>query len=497
MLPLVTEAIHARQAESPRVRPAVSLCQAEEAAPPATAIPAQPRRGRRTTLPLVPPGDLPVEEGWEQYFASHQPHPGDVADLVLRLHQKKDPVGVVACLEAALRNGQGQPWMYTVLALEMEAAGRPSADVQRVLLSLVDSQIDAPNLLYTAAFLTRYGARERALVLYQQAALADPTRLEPYVLGLRLAVQLRDVDGAIWGISGQLQRSWQKGYEQQHRTAIAQTDALEQQLREAGETAEADRLAEAVRQARQRDLFVELTWTGLADLDLLVEEPGGTVCSFDNPQTPGGGILAADGHGANQADSLDRYVCPQGLPGDYTLRVRYNVGNVVGKRAVLRIVRYQGTPYEMEDRHSLELGPEDRLLRVSLHRGRRQELGWIPLVAPRETARRSGRGGREERDGQRDALSGLNDRNRRLARGGAGYQPVITILPDGISNTALAVVSADRRYVRLSMTPLFSTIRDVFTYSFLSGGGGQGGAGGGGTGGGGTGGGGAGTGVNR
>lgn len=493
--------MHTRQAQPLQAQPAVLLCQAEEAAPPATAIPAQPNRPRRSTLPLTPPGDLPAEEGWEQFFSTHQPHPGDVADLVLRLHQKKDPAGVVACLEAALRNGQGQPWMYTVLALEMEAAGRPAADVQRVLLSLVDSQIDAPNLLYTAAFLTRYGAKDRALALYQQAALADPTRLEPYVLGLRLACQLRDVDGAIWGVTGQLQRAWQKGYEQQHRAAVAQTDALEQQLRDAGETAEAERLARAVRQARQRDLFVELTWSGVADLDLIVEEPGGSICSFDSPQTPGGGILAADGHGANQADSLDRYVCPQGLPGDYTVRVRYNVGNVVGKRAVLRIVRYQGTPYEMEDRHSIELGPEDQLLRVSLNRGRRQELGWIPLVAPQDRERRSGRGGREERDRERDALTGLGDRNRRLARGGAGYQPVITILPDGISNTALAVVSADRRYVRLSMTPLFSTIRDVFTYSFLTGGGGGAGGGGGGAGGGGGGagggGGGAGTGVNR
>ncbi|MFN9269096.1 MAG: hypothetical protein ACK5V1_10795, partial [Planctomycetaceae bacterium] len=62
------------------------------------------------------------------------------------------------------------------------------------------------------------------------------------------------------------------------------------------------------------------------------------------------------------------------------------------------------------------------------------------------------------------------------------------------------------RYVRLSMTPLFSTIRDVFTYSFLTGGGGRTGGGGGGAGGGGGGaggggagggGGGAGTGVNR
>jgi hypothetical protein len=71
-----------------------------------------------------------------------------------------------------------------------------------------------------------------------------------------------------------------------------------------------------------------------------------------------------------------------------------------------------------------------------------------------------------------------------------GYQPQIQTFLDGTSLFVQAVVSADRRYVRLSVTPLFQNITDVFTFSFLSGGGGGAGGAGGGAGGGGAGGGG-------
>lgn len=76
-----------------------------------------------------------------------------------------------------------------------------------------------------------------------------------------------------------------------------------------------------------------------------------------------------------------------------------------------------------------------------------------------------------------------------------GFTPQITTLSEGVTFTVQAVISADRRYVRLSVAPNFTTITDVFTFSFVSGGtggnqqggigGNQGGIGGGGIGGGG------------
>jgi general secretion pathway protein D len=48
----------------------------------------------------------------------------------------------------------------------------------------------------------------------------------------------------------------------------------------------------------------------------------------------------------------------------------------------------------------------------------------------------------------------------------AAYQPVITVLSQGQALTVQAVVSADRRFVRLTVVPFFSTIGDVEEFKF-------------------------------
>jgi general secretion pathway protein D len=48
----------------------------------------------------------------------------------------------------------------------------------------------------------------------------------------------------------------------------------------------------------------------------------------------------------------------------------------------------------------------------------------------------------------------------------AAQQPVIVVLSEGTFLTIQAVVSNDRRYVRLTVVPFFSQIRDVETFTF-------------------------------
>lgn len=93
------------------------------------------------------------------------------------------------------------------------------------------------------------------------------------------------------------------------------------------------------------------------------------------------------------------------------------------------------------------------------------------------------------RDAQRLGIAG---RNPFGLRGGVGFRPEITVLPQGASLSTLAIISADRRYVRITPLPFFSQIGDVTTFNFVTGdtgngnppaGGGGGGIGGGGGGG--------------
>ena len=48
----------------------------------------------------------------------------------------------------------------------------------------------------------------------------------------------------------------------------------------------------------------------------------------------------------------------------------------------------------------------------------------------------------------------------------AAQQPVIVVLSEGTMMTVQAVVSDDRRYVRLTLVPFFSQIGDVETFTF-------------------------------
>jgi len=57
----------------------------------------------------------------------------------------------------------------------------------------------------------------------------------------------------------------------------------------------------------------------------------------------------------------------------------------------------------------------------------------------------------------------------RIWRQPVGFMPVITWLPEGTSLTASAVVSPDRRYVRMSLNPFFSRIGNVDTFNYNTG----------------------------
>ena len=417
-----------------------------------------------------------MEKAWDEFFRKNDPDPRAVCDVVHRLHKAKRTDAVIACINAALIHGRSQPWMYTVLALEMERAGRPREDIERVLLSTVDfSAVNVSNILYSAAFLTRFGAKERALGMYRQASAVDPTRLEPYAMALRLAREAEDPATVAWAATGILQRAWGTDYKKLHSDAEATARDMEAALRKVGNDQAADRLSESLVEAAKRDLVIELSWSGKADLDLLVEEPAGAICSAENPVTMGGGIFVHDGFGGDQKDCYDKYVCPRGMSGDYRATARHISGDVVGKRAVLEVVRYQGSSREIVDRFTIKLSDRDRVVRVTLQHGRLKELTAVPLLeAPREelgTARGNGRNRlvRNTREGNKAGARFVEDRQR--ARGGAaapGYQPVITIIADGVTNTANAVVSGDRRYVRMSLVPTFSTLTDVQTFSFIS-----------------------------
>lgn len=438
-----------------------------------------------------------AREQWLEFFSKHRPYPLRIRQWVMKLHRQKEHRIVIGCLEAALIQGQTQPWMYEVLALSMELENYPREQIERVVLSLSDfGSVNFESLMYSAAYLTRFDRKAMALKLYQQAAQLAPERHEPYVLGLKLAEDVGDVNDVAWAATGILQHSWGTDYRRQQRLA---EDALLTQLtklRRAGETEAMQELTNRLTAAKSRDLEVRVEWSGAGDLDLQVEEPSGAICSYENPLTVGGGIFLHDGAGPDQADCYESYVCPQGFSGPYRLRVVKAFGDVVGNRAVVTVTKYAGTDREESWQRTLVLDNGEATLLVELEQGRRTQpralsFAWPadhatvigqrvqPVSAEQPIPARQLRGPQrfqnlQRQTGQqrlvRDAFENDRSVTGQRTAGAVTYGPVVDVMGEGATMSARAVISPDRRYVRIAVQPTFSTITDVFTFSIINGG---------------------------
>lgn len=422
----------------------------------------------RDSNPSVP-GDVPAEPtDWNPYFEEHPTvDPQTIRKLVLELHEQGKYEEVIALIEQAIVHGQIQPWMYEVLALTMETVGRPRAQVARVLMSSRDLiGNDSDSILYLAAYLTKFERYEQALRLYRQVSVLDPLRVESYVMGLSVAEVVQDPGAVAWTAPGVLMRSWGKDWKNLHQRAEDLAQRTIDQLRETGRELEATTLEQLMAAARQHDLHVILDWNGNGNLNLEVVDPTDTVCSAVRPASPGGVLHIRAGEGPRQEDCVEEAIVPAGLPGEYRLLVKHLSGDIVGKRARLTIIRYEGTPRETRQTQTIPLTTTGQTIRVLLKDGRLT----APLVTPEEPIKTSKRL-KPSRTANLNALPLGNPRLSSKGRGGAftanvGFQPVVQFIPSGVQLSTLALVSADRRYVRLSMSPLFSSVTDVFTYSF-------------------------------
>lgn len=421
---------------------------------------------------------------WYSLLKSKKLVGDDITKAVTKLHAAKNHAEVIALIEAALALGQSQPWMYDVLAMSMKLDGRAEDEIERVLLSRVDfTAADVDSLLYSAAFLVRLEGKSAALKLYRQASQLNPSRPEPYMLALKLAKEQKDAEAIRWAATGILETTWTKDREKRQQEAEdVAADAI-RQLEKAGNSTQAHKLKEAIAEAKRRDLIVRLEWDGDGDLDLEIVEPFGTACSVKEPLSAGGGVLTHDGYGPKAKNCYEEYICVKGGSGAYRAKVTVVGGNIVGKRCLMVVKRHVGSRDEETERIPITLEKATAETAFILSNGRRKEKGSAPS---REAATR--RPTREEliaklmndtlpnsvRSGVNLAQFGgpVNGPGSILQTGGrrpigaVGYQPVIGVVNDGISLTVSAMTSADRRYVKLAISPVFNALVEMATFSF-------------------------------
>ena len=473
------------------------------------------------------PANSDFSSAWRNYFSANFAAPEDVRETVRQLMSQQRPLEVVALIQAAIQHDQMQDWMYEAMVLSMQIAGSPKADVERALMSAVDLSDDPNDAMYAAQYMASNGMEKRAIRMLKDFAKANPTRTEPFVIALRAAQKINDMDGIQWATIGIFSQEWPDHPEIVKQAQYA-SDAIRLSLQKQGRHAELAAYENALKAAFERDVFIDVSWTGDADIDLFVVEPGGTICSRLQPRTTGGGVLMGDKYSTRPNESgamSEQYVLPKGFAGNYQLLVRRVWGEVTSGKVTVAIHGHYQSAREASMTKQVELDETGAIVHFALDQGRRteeleehaiqtavkQQLATNRMVLAQQLAEASygsggyyGGGGGLIAAGGNPLLNLVGDRF--FGQGVVGYQPVITTIPTGAFMTINHATTADRLYVMVSPSPTFQQVRSVSTFNIfgdantaqqvIAGAGGAGGGGGGlGGGGGGLGGGGGGGGL--
>ncbi|MBL8830191.1 MAG: VWA domain-containing protein [Planctomycetaceae bacterium] len=461
---------------------------------PAAPAPVAPQ----TLAPVMPAEPVAIEfqEGedfetaWDRHLGEVSENPASVRESVRRLMKSKQYDRVVSVISAALRHDQSQPWMYEALGIAMQAGGASPQEIERAMMSVVDFRSQATDLMHVAQYLLKalpgnQTIERRALKLYQQVVALEPTQPQAYIESLQLAQRLNDIEAVQWSTVGILAQAWPREMRDIPALAERVANATHELLKSQHQLDQAERFKKAIDEALIRDCQIVVSWTGNADVDMIIEEPSGMVCSFRNPRTTSGGVMLGDSmaNGDDRAagSTSETYVCAQGFNGMYKMQLRRVWGKTTVDKVTVDYYMHRGSAKERHLRRQISLVDGEASVALELQNGRRTEsLEQTQVVNAVAGQMAIGRAILAQQ------LSALPDTTTPtsnfvpvvpFAQGAVGYQPVIITLPTGANMSAVAVVSADRRYVRVTPQPLFSSIPNVSTFNYSSGSSGSSGGG--------------------
>lgn len=337
--------------------------------------------------PNAPAKDLDPKKIWEEALVKGVDDPGLIIAVADFLAQYKRYDHLAEFLKANLRLGiVVRPWVYDALAMALEASGGSPDEIERARVSAVDLEpTDARGFVRASKVLADQKRYDRALAFCRQASLLEPNVADAYEEALQYADLAKDPDAMQWAAGTLLRQDWPSDNRELHLKATGMLKELAQALEREHRQADAQRMLRAVSRLNDRDLIIELTWQGEADLDLEVKEPIGTVCSFLQRQTPGGGILLGD----NLTDrSRETYVAAKAFSGDYQLTIRRIWGRPLGSKATLEIIQHQGSPRETRRRETIVFDRKHTLT-FSLDAGQRTAAEYVPPPSANQRAKKT------------------------------------------------------------------------------------------------------------
>jgi hypothetical protein len=363
-------------------------------------------------------------------------------------------------------------------------------EIERAQLSVLDIEPqDAHGYLRASQAMADNKRYDRALAYCRHASVLEPNAPQPYAEALTYAELSHDSQSMEWAAGNLLSRDWPLDNKGLQEKAEYQLKNLADILAREKRKTEADRMGVSLNRFKVRDLVIQLSWEGEANLDLEVKEPIGTVCSYQQRQTPGGGTLIGD---TLAEPNNEAYVAAEAFSGEYELTVRRIWGRPLGAKATLKIIQHQGTSQPRERIETIVFDREHKM-KVVLDEGRRTALAKVPPASVNQKAATasadrarvmnklraladpdlvdsgSGMQGGLSSPGMSSGGSSGSRLPNVTGQGGQAFQQgIFSPFNNAMDLTAQAVVSDDRRYVTLSMAPVFQTATKVQPTPVLS-----------------------------
>ena len=325
--------------------------------------------------PVKDKKDLDPRKIWQEALAKGVDEPGIIIAVsdFLAANQMWDHAAEF--LKADLRKGLVvKPWVYEALAIALRESGAAPEEIERAEVALADMEpLDAEGYLKASKGMASLKRYDRALAFCKQAAQLAPDSPQAYAQALGYAETVSDVNTMAWAAGNLLKQEWPEGGNDLQAKARRSLDAMASRLAQQAKPQERETLIRKAGDLGRRDLVVQLSWTGDADLDLVVKEPTGSTCSTLARQTPNGGTLVGDRAGDA---TTERYVAAEGFSGTYEISVRSAWGMPVNGKAQVRIIHHQGSPEQREEIQTVDLNGSPSL-KVNLNEGRRKELAVV------------------------------------------------------------------------------------------------------------------------
>ncbi len=338
---------------------------------------------------------------WADFFREKDFSSTELFGTISTLQTANKLLDIEAALRAYLiyRPANAEAWMYELLSVVIETNSAAEGTKPELVKTRAEEAKTYMGYAATAALKGRDPTQlvsvadklhlraryEEEGPLLDLACELLPHRGEPNVMQINLATATKDPKRMGDAIERLLSLGWagrdDKGKlfdDKVRRDARRQAETLVKVLKEESRSEEAEALLARLPNAEARDLYVRLTWKGMADLDLSVEEPLGATARYGYPRTVFGGSLLANGE-PRRTEEI--YVCPRGFNGNYLIKVEaiFNDPKEPVKEAVLEIITHEGTPQEVKKVITVQI-PSSQPVTVKLSDGRRKQA--LPFVAP-------------------------------------------------------------------------------------------------------------------